>query len=116
MQGDIAADLAKRGYAVVLASLPLGPNREAGNPLNEMIDELLPQVYKAAELGYVDVNRLAIAGQSFGGYGTASIISGTNIFRAAVAVSGTVVEGNGLPVFRDGVTERRYGHGSFSHF
>jgi dipeptidyl aminopeptidase/acylaminoacyl peptidase len=77
-----------RGYAVVLASLPLGPNREAGNPLNEMIDELLPQVYRAAELGYVDVNRLAIAGQSFGGYGTGAIISGTNLFRAAVAVSG----------------------------
>lgn len=77
-----------RGYAVVLASLPLGPNREAGNPLNEMIDELLPQVYRAAELGFVDVNRLAIAGQSFGGYGTGSIISGTNLFRAAVAVSG----------------------------
>jgi len=77
-----------RGYAVILASLPLGPNREAGNPLNEMIDELLPQVYRAAELGYVDVNRLAIAGQSFGGYGTGAIISGTNVFRAAVAVSG----------------------------
>jgi dipeptidyl aminopeptidase/acylaminoacyl peptidase len=77
-----------RGYAVVLASLPLGPNREAGNPLNEMVDELLPQVYRAAELGYVDVNRLAIAGQSFGGYGTGAIISGTNLFRAAVAVSG----------------------------
>jgi len=77
-----------RGYAVVLASLPLGPNREAGNPLNEMIDQLLPQVYRAAELGYVDVNRLAIAGQSFGGYGTGAIISGTNLFRAAVAVSG----------------------------
>jgi dipeptidyl aminopeptidase/acylaminoacyl peptidase len=77
-----------RGYAVVLASLPLGPNREAGNPLSEMIDELLPQVYRAAELGYVDVNRLAIAGQSFGGYGTGAIISGTNLFRAAVAVSG----------------------------
>jgi len=77
-----------RGYAVVLASLPLGPNREAGNPLNEMIDQLLPQVYRAADLGYVDVNRLAIAGQSFGGYGTGAIISGTNLFRAAVAVSG----------------------------
>ena len=80
--------LTSRGYAVVLASLPLGPNREAGNPLGEMIDQLLPQVYRAAELGYVDVNRLAIAGQSFGGYGTGSIISGTNLFRAAVAVSG----------------------------
>lgn len=80
--------LTSRGYAVLLASLPLGPNGEAGNPLQEMIDELLPQVYRAAELGYVDVNRLAIAGQSFGGYGTGAIISATNLFRAAIAVSG----------------------------
>jgi len=77
-----------RGYAVILASLTLGPNREPGNPIQEMVDVLLPQVYRAAELGYVDVNRLAISGQSFGGYGTAAIVSRTNLFRAAVAISG----------------------------
>jgi dipeptidyl aminopeptidase/acylaminoacyl peptidase len=77
-----------RGYAVVLANLTLGPNREAGNPMQEMVDVLLPQIYRAAELGYVDVARLALSGQSFGGYGTASVISRTNLFRAAVAVSG----------------------------
>ncbi len=80
--------LTSRGYAILLANLPLGPNREAGNPLQEMTDELLPQVYRAAELGYIDINRLAIGGQSFGGYGTGAIISATNLFRAAVAVSG----------------------------
>jgi dipeptidyl aminopeptidase/acylaminoacyl peptidase len=77
-----------RGFAVVLANLTLGPNREPGNPAQEMVDGLLPQLYRAAELGYVDINRLAVAGQSFGGYGTAAIISRTNLFRAAVAVSG----------------------------
>jgi dipeptidyl aminopeptidase/acylaminoacyl peptidase len=77
-----------RGYAVVLASLPLGPNRQARYPVREMVDQLLPQVYRAAELGYIDVNRLAIGGQSFGGYGTAAIIGATNLFRAAIAVSG----------------------------
>jgi dipeptidyl aminopeptidase/acylaminoacyl peptidase len=77
-----------RGYAVVLANLTLGPNREAGNPIQEMADVLLPQIYRAGELGYVDVERLALAGQSFGGYGTAAVVSRTNLFRAAVAVSG----------------------------
>jgi dipeptidyl aminopeptidase/acylaminoacyl peptidase len=77
-----------RGYAVLHVHLKLGPNREAGNPLEEMVDVLLPQVYRAAELGYIDIGRVAITGQSYGGYGTASIISGTNLFRAAVAVSG----------------------------
>ena len=80
--------LVSRGYAVILVHLKLGPNGEAGQPTQEMVDILLPQVYKAAELGYVDVARLGIAGQSFGGYGTAAIISRTNLFSAAVAISG----------------------------
>ena len=77
-----------RGFAVVLCDLTLGPNEQAGNPIRDMVDVLLPQVYRAAELGYVDLNRLAITGQSFGGYGTGSIITRTNIFRAAVPISG----------------------------
>jgi dipeptidyl aminopeptidase/acylaminoacyl peptidase len=89
--GDITVPnlvFTSRGYAVILPHLRLGPNREAGHPLDEMIDVLLPQVYRAAELGYVDVKRIAVGGQSFGGYGTAATISGTNLFRAAIAVSG----------------------------
>ena len=77
-----------RGYAVVLASLPLGPNKEAGNPMQEMVDVLLPQLYRLIELGFVDGQHLALSGQSFGGYATAAIVSRTNLFRAAVAVSG----------------------------
>ena len=77
-----------RGFAVVLCHLALGPNREAGNPVQEMVDVLLPQVYRAAELGYVDLDRLAVTGQSYGGYGTASIVTRTNVFRAAVPISG----------------------------
>ena len=77
-----------RGFAVVLCHLALGPNREAGNPIRDMVDVLLPQVYRAAELGYVDLDRLSITGQSYGGYGTASIITRTNVFRAAVPISG----------------------------
>jgi dipeptidyl aminopeptidase/acylaminoacyl peptidase len=77
-----------RGYAVLLAELPIGPDGKAGNPASEMVDVLVPQVYHAAELGYTDISRVAVSGQSYGGYGTASIISGTNIFRAAVAISG----------------------------
>jgi dipeptidyl aminopeptidase/acylaminoacyl peptidase len=77
-----------RGYAVLLAELPIGPDGVAGRPLPEMVEVLLPQVYHAAELGYVDLNRVAVSGQSYGGYGTASVVSGTNLFRAAIAISG----------------------------
>src|SRR5258708_34603335 len=80
--------LLPRGYAVRLAGLPIGRDGAAGNPVPEMVDVLLPQVYRAAELGYTDINRTAVSGQSYGGYGTASGVSGTNVFRAAIAISG----------------------------
>ncbi len=78
-----------RGYAVLLPDLIIGPEGEGRNPAQDLVDMLLPQVYHAVDLGYCDVHRLALAGQSYGGYGTAAIISGTNLFRAAVALDGT---------------------------
>ena len=77
-----------RGYAVLYPDLVIGPEGEGRNPVQDLVDMILPQVYRATELGYSDINRVAITGQSYGGYGTASIISGTNLFRAAVAISG----------------------------
>jgi len=96
-----------RGYAMLLLNVPMGPSGEPGNPMQEMVDGILPQIYRAAELGYVDVNRLALGGQSAGGFGTAAVVSGTNIFRAAIAVSGIFdlpgtyghLAPNGTPVY-----------------
>lgn len=34
----------------------------------------------------------------------------------AITAIGTVVDGDGLPIFRDGAVERRYNEGSFRHF
>ena len=80
--------LTTRGYAVLLAELPIGPEGKAGNPSAEMVDTLIPQVYRAADLGYSDIRRVAVSGQSYGGYGTASVISSTGLFRAGVAIAG----------------------------
>ena len=77
-----------RGFAVLMADAPLGPEGQPGQPAEELRDVILPQVYRAAELGYVDIGRVAVTGQSYGGYCTASLVSSTNLFRAAVAVSG----------------------------
>jgi dipeptidyl aminopeptidase/acylaminoacyl peptidase len=80
---------ATRGYAVLFVDVPLSPQGEiGGNPLEEMTDAILAQVYQAAAKGYVDLDRVAITGQSYGGYGTAAIISHTNLFRAAMALDG----------------------------
>lgn len=78
-----------RGYAVLMADIELSPEGKPGNPLRQMVDILLPQVYAAADQGYIDINRLAVSGQSYGGYSTASIVSATNLFRAGIPVSGT---------------------------
>jgi dipeptidyl aminopeptidase/acylaminoacyl peptidase len=77
------------GYAVLLSELPISPVGQAGNPMADMVDLLVPQVYRAAELGYVDIRRVALSGQSYGGYGTASVLTGTNLFRAGIAISGS---------------------------
>ena len=77
-----------RGYAALLTYLLIAPEGKEGSPVQNMVELLLPQIYRAAELGYTDINRVALLGQSYGGYSTAAIITKTNLFRAAVAISG----------------------------
>lgn len=77
-----------RGFAVVCAHVTTGPGREAGNVINEIVDSLMPQVYRAADLGYVDIARLGLAGQSFGAFATAAVLTRTTLFRAAMASNG----------------------------
>jgi dipeptidyl aminopeptidase/acylaminoacyl peptidase len=78
-----------RGYAVLVCDVPIGPEGKAGNPAQEMTNAVVAQVDHAAELGYTDIRRVAIMGQSYGGYGTAAVITRTNLFRAAMALDGT---------------------------
>lgn len=80
--------LLEKGYAIILPDLRIRPEGEPGNPLQETVDRLLPQIYQAANLGMIDMNRLGLIGQSFGGYGSAGISAKTNIFRATVCISG----------------------------
>jgi dipeptidyl aminopeptidase/acylaminoacyl peptidase len=77
-----------RGFAVLMADVQLGPEKAQNDVSKQMVDSLLPQVYRAAELGYIDIERVALSGQSYGGYGTALIASQTNLFRAAIPVNG----------------------------
>ena len=79
---------ATRGYAVLLVDVPLGPQGKGGNPIQEMGDAILAQVYRAADRGDIDAARIAIMGQSYGGYSTAAMITQTNLFRAAIALDG----------------------------
>lgn len=86
--GVPSAIFTSRGYAVVYAHVLTGPGGEPGQIMNEVVDSLMPQVYRAADLGFVDINRLGLAGQSFGAFATASVLTRTNLFRAAMATNG----------------------------
>jgi dipeptidyl aminopeptidase/acylaminoacyl peptidase len=74
---------ATRGYAVLYPDVPLHP----GTPVDDVVSAVVPGVNKTVELGIVDPERLAVMGQSFGGYNTVSLITRTSIFKAAVATS-----------------------------
>jgi dipeptidyl aminopeptidase/acylaminoacyl peptidase len=86
---ELAHFWVSRGYAVVLVdTLPLTPGVEGGgNLIREIRDYLLPQLYHAAQLGYIDIERLVLSGHSSGGYGTAAVLTETSLFRAGVAYS-----------------------------
>jgi dipeptidyl aminopeptidase/acylaminoacyl peptidase len=77
-----------RGFAVVMPFVKLGPEQQQNDVAKQMADALVPQILRAGELGYVDTGRLAVSGQSYGGYSTALLASQTNLFRAGVAVNG----------------------------
>jgi len=74
---------ASRGYAVLYPDVPLHP----GTPIDDLVSAVIPGVNKAVELGVADADRLALMGQSFGGYNTISLLTRTSIFKAAVAMS-----------------------------
>lgn len=77
-----------RGYAVLLCDVPLGPPGKPGNPAQEMTDAITAQARHAADLGYIDIRRVALLGHSYGAYSVAAIITRTNLFRAAIALDG----------------------------
>jgi len=97
-----AAVFTSRGFAVVMVDAPLGPEGRPGQPAEELRDVVLPQVYRAAEQGYIDIERVAVAGYSYGGYCAAALVSTTNLFRAAVAISGSYDLGGNYGVLRPG--------------
>jgi dipeptidyl aminopeptidase/acylaminoacyl peptidase len=69
------------GYAIFLPDIVF----EIGHPGMSMVKCLVPGVQKLIDLGIADPNALGLHGHSWGGYGTAFVVTQTNIFKAAVA-------------------------------
>jgi len=77
------------GYAVLLATMKISDYGKAGgNPMAEMHEQLIRAAENAVAKGYVDPDRWAIMGHSYGGYGTNGIITYTSRFKAAIALDG----------------------------
>jgi dipeptidyl aminopeptidase/acylaminoacyl peptidase len=75
---------ATRGYAVLSAEIPQRP----GTPMRDLMDGIHAAVNRTIEMGIADPDRLAIFGQSYGGYATLSVIVQTDRFKAAAMSAG----------------------------
>jgi len=76
--------LATRGYAVFYPDAPISSHE----PAEELMKDVIPGVDRLVSLGIADPTRLAIAGQSYGGFSTLAIITRTARFKAAIASAG----------------------------
>jgi dipeptidyl aminopeptidase/acylaminoacyl peptidase len=82
--------LVGHGYAVLVASLPLpktqpDPMADLGGRLGGIVDAMAADPDLSRQ---VDLERVALWGQSYGGYTVMAAIAQTDRFRAAVALSG----------------------------
>jgi dipeptidyl aminopeptidase/acylaminoacyl peptidase len=69
------------GYAVFLPDVVF----TVGHPGQSMVKCLVPAVQKLVDMGVADPKKLGLHGHSWGGYGTAFVITQTDMFAAAVA-------------------------------
>ena len=71
------------GYAVLLPSIPTNPDDPSA--LEPLMAGVMPAIDAAVSNGIADPKRIAIVGQSGGGFATLGLITQTNRFRSAIA-------------------------------
>ena len=74
-----------QGYAVLYPSIPLAPQGIDGPVAPHIMGAVLPAIDRVGSLGVVDTSRVAVMGQSFGGWTTLALITRTERFRSAIA-------------------------------
>lgn len=80
--------LTAQGYAVLYPSIPLWPaGGEGGDVASQLSGAVLPAIDRVGSLGMVDTSRVAVMGQSFGGWTTLALITRTQRFRSAIAMA-----------------------------
>lgn len=79
---------AAKGYVVVMPSMPMKPDGVRKDDFIDLPKGVMPAVDRLIELGIADPDRLAVIGQSYGGYSTYALVTYTNRFKAAIAMAG----------------------------
>lgn len=73
-----------RGYAVMWPSIPTNK----ATPVKDLMKSVMPAIDRLVDLGIADPDRLAVMGNSNGGYSTLALITQTQRFKAAVMNAG----------------------------
>lgn len=76
-----------QGYAVLYPSIPLAPQGSDGPVAPHLAGAVLPAIDRVGSLGVIDTSRVAVMGQSFGGWTTLALITRTKRFRSAIALA-----------------------------
>jgi len=76
------------GYAVLLPSMPLAKGATYSEALASLSSGVLPALDAVIARGIVDPDRIAVVGQSYGGFATQGLITETTRFRSAIASAG----------------------------
>jgi len=88
------------GYAVLYPSIPLAPQGTDGPVAPHLTGAVLPAIDRVGSLGVIDTSRVAVMGQSFGGWTTLALITRTKRFRSAIALAAVSDEVSYLGAFR----------------
>jgi dipeptidyl aminopeptidase/acylaminoacyl peptidase len=76
---------ASLGYAVLLPSMPEPKDPADWHSVARLTNGVLPAIDAVIERGFADPNRIAVMGQSDGGFATLGLITQTTRFRSAIA-------------------------------
>ena len=74
-----------RGYAVLLPSIPYAKDAGPAEPMPRIMAAVDSALDSAIETGFVDEERMALTGHSFGGYAALSVAVQTDRFHAIVS-------------------------------
>ena len=73
------------GYAFVLPTMPVSDTMFHGDAIAELMDGLMPLLDTLVQRGIAAPDRMALLGQSAGGWATLGLITRTTRFRSAIA-------------------------------